>query len=969
MSALPRPDLTGPTRVLNDALHDLHHHAGWPSLRTLAKETGVSHTTVSKAFSQTALPTWGTLELLVEAMDGDNHTFHQLWLAASAPASGNGDSPPTARIAGRRTELDVVRRHLETGTGLLLVTGEAGIGKSTLVRAAAAAAAPHVATGHCRPLSTPVPLMPVVEVLRELLSTDERTWSDAVLRACPAWVWPTLAPLLPELGAEALKGPQDFGRHRLMSALITLLEAFHAERALALWLEDLPWADSETLDLVEMLESRGSRLPVVATWRTEDPDTTAVHTQWWDRMAARTSRVALVPLSREETADQLELMDGVVPAAARVDQIYRRSQGQPLFTEHLASGNPVGDALPDVLAGALSRRLDVLDGDDWLVVRTLGIADRALTVDQLVRAAAVQADPVPALRTLVRQRLVASVDDKVQLRHPLLGEAVRAMLVPGEERDVHAGIAGALEELSDPPAAEIAGHWQAARRPQDELRWRIRAALAADARFGRREAFAEWSRVLDLWGIASPPEGGVEVDLATVLVRRIESAIRAGLGVEAVGGFIEDAMATPLPDLGRAEVLLRAGDIECGFGDVARGLRLIDEAVVIQSRHAPTKEAARVLEVRVNILSSLGRNEDLKADIARGLDIATALDAPEITRIFLAQSALAHLVDGDLGGARDLAWQAVRAVDPDRDPAGTIRVGASATEVLLAVGAPAAELAAAAADAVAHADRWQVMGLAVDGLYSDVAEAHLRAGDVTRAAEWIEPRVQGLTGTQLRRSRRALCAVDVRRGEVASTLARLEALEVVDRGDNYAVSAALRNPVHTEALLWSGRASEAIARLDLALDLVSTNDLALQSAGLLSLRARAEADLVRSAEAPERDAARSRVEQARAMCTVDPFGPRAYGADLAAHTTTWFCEVQRILGRDLVGPWTDAAAEWDALTRPHDAAYCRWRAAQAAFREGQGTVAARLLKRAATEAREHVPLSRAIAATVAGARG
>ena len=68
MSALPRPDVAGPVKVLNDALHDLHHRAGWPSLRALARETGVSHTTVSKAFSAPRVPSWGTVELLVEAL-------------------------------------------------------------------------------------------------------------------------------------------------------------------------------------------------------------------------------------------------------------------------------------------------------------------------------------------------------------------------------------------------------------------------------------------------------------------------------------------------------------------------------------------------------------------------------------------------------------------------------------------------------------------------------------------------------------------------------------------------------------------------------------------------------------------------------------------------------------------------------------------------------------------------------------
>ena len=103
VSALPRADLApGPARSLNDALHDLHHRAGWPSLRTLAAATGVSHTTVSKVFSQPALPTWGTLELLVEAMDGDGAHFHELWLAASTPTDGVGHTAPRDRRASRR---------------------------------------------------------------------------------------------------------------------------------------------------------------------------------------------------------------------------------------------------------------------------------------------------------------------------------------------------------------------------------------------------------------------------------------------------------------------------------------------------------------------------------------------------------------------------------------------------------------------------------------------------------------------------------------------------------------------------------------------------------------------------------------------------------------------------------------------------------------------------------------------------
>lgn len=122
---LPRPDVPpGPQRDLVAALHGLHHRAGWPSLRTLAREAGCSHTTVSNVFTTPRLPSWGVLELLVEAMDGDTTEFHQLWLACGDQTTATRSAPD--RIAGRRDELAVVRRHLEFGTGLLLVTGEAG---------------------------------------------------------------------------------------------------------------------------------------------------------------------------------------------------------------------------------------------------------------------------------------------------------------------------------------------------------------------------------------------------------------------------------------------------------------------------------------------------------------------------------------------------------------------------------------------------------------------------------------------------------------------------------------------------------------------------------------------------------------------------------------------------------------------------------------------------------------------------
>ena len=109
MSGLPLPDVPpGPRRDLAHALHDLHHRSGWPSLRTLAREAGCSHTTISTVFSSPRLPTWGTLELVVEAMDGKSQAFLELWLAASTPPatrrpSLRARSPAAAKSSRRST--------------------------------------------------------------------------------------------------------------------------------------------------------------------------------------------------------------------------------------------------------------------------------------------------------------------------------------------------------------------------------------------------------------------------------------------------------------------------------------------------------------------------------------------------------------------------------------------------------------------------------------------------------------------------------------------------------------------------------------------------------------------------------------------------------------------------------------------------------------------------------------------------
>ena len=92
---------------------------------------------------------------------------------------------------------------------------------------------------------------------------------------------------------------------------------------------------------------------------------------------------------------------------------------------------------------------------------------------------------------------------------------------------------------------------------------------------------------------------------------------------------------------------------------------------------------------------------------------------------------------------------------------------------------------------------------------------------------------------------------------------------------------------------------------------------------------------------------------------------RRHDRTLVAHHAAFAAELAAPDSVDPIGRWSSVATSWDGLGARHDAAYSRWRAAQCALRERRGTVAARLLRKAAADALEHVPLSRAIAATVA----
>ena len=968
MPALPRPDLpAGPHRELIDALHELRHRAGWPSLRTLARAAGCSHTTVSAAFSSSRLPTWGVLELLVETMEGDVPAFNDLWLAAGSP---HPTAPsPHARIAGRRDELIQVRHHLHHGSGLLLVTGEAGIGKTRLVTAAGTQTAGSVlvAVGPCLPLASSVPLSAVVHLLRRLDEADPDGLMAAV-DASPAYVAPSLSHLLPQLGPHD-EGPDDaWARQRLFLAVSSVLEGLHGRRPLALVLEDLHWADPATLDLLEhqlvdVLPGPGGRHVAHGRPGGRGRERRLVVAR---PPAAAGDPLELAPLSAEETREQLTLLTGRKPEDAVLRRIHGRARGQPLFTEQLA-GQVEDDApLPSLLADLLDDRLGDVDGPSWLAARVLGVAERPL--DHLVLGAVcdLRADELStALHDLRRRRLLAPSSGRdVALRHPLLADAIRRRLVAGERSYVHARLAEALAGLPDPEPGEVAGHWGGAGDEARELPWRVAAARTAAGRFAAREELDHWRRVLDLWPADAVTAGTPAIRLSEVYVRGIDLA-EAVSDVEELRLLVAGALRLDVPDAERVEVLRRAGDVECALGDPDAGLALLGDALAVQERLPASPGLFDVLRCRANNLAAVGRSTEAAADMREALRVSEEIGDRSRRRRALSAVAVDLARAGRVDEALDLARQA-RDSTATHDPFSEVELAENETSILVHAGAPAAAVAEAAAPGLAAVDRWGLTTYAAATLRAQVCHAHLRAGDVTTAAALVDSVTGGHVTYAEWNAHAARATVDVRRGRLAEALARFEA------GTALPGPSRSRAPSNRPARGRRARGPASRHRPPPASPRgrrsVMSTDGALGAAELLWVQARAEADLLASRPTGQDDrrAVAHRLASVVRDASRDPFGPEAFGPAVSACADAWAAEVARAAGTGSVEAWSRAATAWDRLLRPHDAAYCRWRAAEVALATTQSGTASRLLGRAARDARGHVPLQAAVRRTGAG---
>lgn len=443
-------------------------------------------------------------------------------------------SPAGTAMVGRAAELatlhELFDRSLDGVPTAVLVAGEAGIGKSRLLREfqTEVGSRATVLVGWCLDLGTTrTPYGPLVGILRALVAELGR---DAAWEA----VGPgkeALLRLLPELADDA-PDPAASSPDRLRDAIANLVEAAARRGPLVVVVEDLHWADESTLAILSFLLRvvADGRLLVVLSFRTDDVrrgDPVSAFVASAER-ARLLDRMTLPRLDADAVRQLAESIVGETLDDAALERMRERSDGVPFFIEELAccSTGP----LPDTLRDLLLTRFEGLGDDAQRVVRLLSGSEAPLAHPVLVRLADLPDERLDAaLREGVRTGILAIADDSYRFRHALQREAVHDDLLPGERARLHRAYAETLEALAkdDPvayPHALLAYHWHNARDAPRALATAVSAmfeakdsyAFAAAARFGEL-ALELWDQVPDAAAVAGMDRVPLMARLGSIL--------------------------------------------------------------------------------------------------------------------------------------------------------------------------------------------------------------------------------------------------------------------------------------------------------------------------------------------------------------------------------------------------------------------------------------------------------------------
>jgi class 3 adenylate cyclase/tetratricopeptide (TPR) repeat protein len=690
--------------------------------------------------------TWREISMLFEAEAGD-----------AVFVKGKQQPVVPFRIRGSRRQADVghpfigrteelqqfdtlLRSCSELGRGrMVIVRGDAGIGKTRLLRefqarAAASGFACHRAL--VLDFGAETGRDAVSSLVRGLVGlgseAGEAERRDAATRACADG----LTAAENEMFVCELLGIAPPSAQRAIYAALSLQARARGERStmcdlvrqasmrspLLLVIEDVHWADAWTLDRLAAIAAlaQGHRLLLVASTRFENDPTAG---SWRSVLhGVPTTSIDLAPLSGDEAERLARSFSGMTDALVRA--CVQRAAGNPLYLEQLLlNADEAGQAsLPGTIQSLVHARLDRLDPADKQALQAAAVLGQRFALDALRHLIE---DPAYDCSTLVAHFLVREEEHGFLFCHALIRRGVYESMLRARRRQLHARAAQWFEASDRALAAE---HWDRAEDPHAPFAYLAAAEFeTAQFRYERARSLAE--RGLELAADGEPR--------GALLMARAALLLELGQTSESIDAYQAAlASATTPADRSRALIGMAAGmRVNDRIDD---GLVALTEAQPLAEQAGLALERSRLHHLRGNLYFALGRPDDCLREHQASLEQAHAAGSSEAEAAALGGLGDAYYLQGRMRSAHE---QFARCVELSREHgfakieasvlhmvgwcAEYLLQGRSAVEIGLQGAALAARLSDPRAEMLSHALVGAVAVRALGEL--DLAAAHLAA--------------------------------------------------------------------------------------------------------------------------------------------------------------------------------------------------------------------------------------------------
>ncbi len=847
------------------------------------------------------------------------------------------------QLVGRTDQLaalcDATSSAAQGAARIVLVSGDAGIGKTRLVSELAATARTDgfvTATGGCLQLGeVSVAYAPLVEALRDLRAQLGDDDLDALLGH--------------SLGiTDGTAAPQGSGP--FFEQLLGFLTRVGQRQPLLIVFEDLHWADASTRDLVAFLARnlRDASVAFVLTYRGDE-----LHRRHPLRPLIadleRSPLVEHVELAGLDRAELLSLLDEIGDGAraddAAIDNLLARSDGNPFYIEELVAAGGVTGPLPPTLADVILARVARLPDAAQDVLHQAAVLGQ--DVDDTLLAA-VTRQPIDvvtaAMREAVFDQLLVIDGDACRFRHALVREALYDDLLPGERERLHVAAADALENanrLSEQARwAMIAYHRDAAHDAPRAYAASVRAGVEAENVHAFADAAEQFERALQLYDqVPAAEQTMTRADLLLRAADAVQASSRTPRAIVLAEAALNELGDDAAPER-RALVLERLGRINWTMRHGPAAVAAYEQAVALLEDRPPSREKAFALSALGQSLMQRDKYAEADAVLRRAIDVARTVDARDVQGhalcslgpVVVALGRVEESIETMLE-ARELSLEYGTADDVSRAYTDLVHC--------LYFGGRYDRAAREAADGIDYTARTGYVRHYGEAIAGNAIAALLCAGRwQDAAAVRADPRVP--EGDPYQELRWLPLLLGLGRYDEARRVSQRTVAATADADDVQFRALALMRA--GELAAHDQQWDDARAMLAEALDRAAATDDQYYASQAYAIAIRIEADRVEAdrltaggrGNTADMDAARVVADRLRDRAREFAAGVASRGAVLLPEPAAWLVTAEaehgRAWGRDDAATWAEVAATWDQVGQPFPAAVARYRQADALLR-------------------------------------